>query len=409
MAEQTTTTRPVATNGTVPDYGYSPEYSDTPFTDFESIGSWTDLESLNLNWREKDLPERIRTKHVHRLHPYLGKFIPQLVEIFLRKFEPTAVCDPFCGSGTTLVEAASLGVNAVGCDISEFNTLMTKVKIGEYDLELLEFEVQDALNRALSTPRLALRERQAAPYQPSEYLASWFAPPALESLLSYRAMVDDYAHGDVLKVILSRAARSARQTTHFDLDFPKKPQTGPYECYKHGRICKPTEDAAQFLKRYSKDTLKRIREFAELRKRVALSVITDDTRTVEFPRHDLVVTSPPYVGLIDYHEQHRYAYELLGLEWKADQEIGPASKGNSKRARGEYVDKMVESFSNAKASLSRNGRMVVIVNDKLGLYDEIRERTGMRLESRLERHVNRRTGRRAGAFFESIFVWARKD
>ncbi len=36
----------------------------------------TPLESLNLNWREKDLPERERTKHVHRLHPYLGKFIP---------------------------------------------------------------------------------------------------------------------------------------------------------------------------------------------------------------------------------------------------------------------------------------------------------------------------------------------
>lgn len=40
----------------------------------------TPLETLNLNWSERELPERIRTKHVHRLHPYLGKFIPQLVE-----------------------------------------------------------------------------------------------------------------------------------------------------------------------------------------------------------------------------------------------------------------------------------------------------------------------------------------
>ena len=52
--------------------------------------------------------------------------------------------------------------------------------------------------------------------------------------------------------------------------------------------------------------------------------------------------------------------------------------------------------------------MVVIVNDKLGLYDEIRKEVGMRLEARLERHVNRRTGRRAGAFFESVFIWASK-
>ena len=34
---------------------------------------------LDLSWSERDLPERERTKHVHRLHPYLGKFVPQLV------------------------------------------------------------------------------------------------------------------------------------------------------------------------------------------------------------------------------------------------------------------------------------------------------------------------------------------
>jgi hypothetical protein len=57
----------------------------------------TPLEALNLNWRERDLPERVRTKHVHRLHPYLGKFIPQLAEVFLRKFfrAEQTVLDPF--------------------------------------------------------------------------------------------------------------------------------------------------------------------------------------------------------------------------------------------------------------------------------------------------------------------------
>ena len=69
---------------------------------------------------------------------------------------------------------------------------------------------------------------------------------------------------------------------------------------------------------------------------------------------------------------------------------------------------MIASFSNVKRSLVRWGRMVVIVNDKLGLYDEIRREVGMRLEARLERHVNRRTGRRAGDFFESILVWTKE-
>ena len=365
------------------------------------------MESLNLNWRERDLPERVRTKHVHRLHPYLGKFIPQLVEIFLRKYQPEMVCDPFGGSGTTLVEAASLGIESVGCDISSFNNLMSKVKTDKYDLELLEYEVHDALNQALEQPALTLRDCNAL-YHTSKYLLEWFAPSALRSLLAYQASLSNYFYSDVLKVILSRAARSSRQTTHFDLDFPKQPQSEPYHCYKHSKICKPTVDAARFLTRYSNDTLKRIREFSTIRKNVAASIITGDTREVHFPPHDLVITSPPYVGLIDYHEQHRYAYELLGLKWKADEEIGSASRGNSNRARAAYMDAMAESFVNVKKSLSRTGQMVVIVNDKLGLYDEIRERIGLKMETRIERHVNRRTGRRSGDFYESILVWSRK-
>lgn len=384
--------------------GYSPKYPVMPLTDASAVNPDTPLDELNLNWREQDLPERVRTKHVHRLHPYLGKFIPQLVEIFLRKFQPTTVCDPFSGSGMTLVEATALGINAIGCDISEFNSLIARVKTGTYDLELLEQEVSDILGRVLSDPQMALMER-GAPYSTSEYLSSWFAPPALESLLTYRALIPEYTYGDVLCLILSRSARSARLTTHFDLDFPKKPQTEPYRCYKHGRTCKPTQDAAKFLRRYSADTLNRIREFASVRREADVSVITGDSRTVEFPAHELIVTSPPYVGLIDYHEQHRYAYELLGLQWRAESEIGRASKGNSKRAQAEYVESISETFVNVRKSLVPGGRMVVIVNDKRNLYDEIREKVGMRLEARVERHVNRRTGRRAGAFFESVLVW----
>ncbi len=84
--------------------GYSPAYAQPAFTNFRGVTPSTDLSALNLNWREADLPEKERTKHVHRLHPCLGKFIPQLVEIFLRKFRPKTVYDPFAGSGTTLVE-----------------------------------------------------------------------------------------------------------------------------------------------------------------------------------------------------------------------------------------------------------------------------------------------------------------
>lgn len=381
----------------------NPTYDGASFTDFSAVTPDTDLASLNLNWREKDLPERLRTKHVHRLHPYLGKFVPQLVEIFLRKYQPTKVCDPFCGSGTTLVEAEALGIDSVGCDVSAFNCLLTRVKTEEYNLPLLEQEINDILtewhNRLQPSMFSLLRER------PDDYLSLWFAPQAREELLLYRSLIPNYGHQEVLKVILSRAARSARLTTHFDLDFPKAPRIDPYECHKHRRVCKPTEQAKRFLHRYSLDTLKRIKEFAALRSCATAQVIHGDARDVRFPDCDLVVTSPPYVGLIDYHEQHRYAYELLGLNGNRESEIGASWKGNSQRAVKQYVEDVTAVFANVASSLVPGSRMVVVVHDRRNLYDAIAERLGFEVEYRFQRHVNRRTGRRAGDFFEDVMVW----
>ena len=82
---------------------------------------------------------------------------------------------------------------------------------------------------------------------------------------------------------------------------------------------------------------------------------------------------------------------------------GQQPGGNSNRAQGAYIDNMVASIINVKKSLSRNGRMVVIVNDKLGLYEEIRLRAGLKLEARLERHVNRRNRPPSWRFFRERF------
>ena len=104
---------------------------------------------LDLSWSEAALPERERTKHVHRLHPYHGKFIPQLVEKLLdRYFAPGEhVFDPFAGSGTTLVQALESGLDATGLDVAAFNCLLMRVKTAEYDLTELEEELRDAYVR----------------------------------------------------------------------------------------------------------------------------------------------------------------------------------------------------------------------------------------------------------------------
>src|SRR5438128_9958851 len=104
---------------------------------------------LELSWSERDRPERERTKHVHRLHPYLGKFIPQLVEALLgRYFAPGQhVLDPFAGSGTTLVQALESGLDATGADIAAFNCLLMEVKTRRYSPFVREQELRCAYAR----------------------------------------------------------------------------------------------------------------------------------------------------------------------------------------------------------------------------------------------------------------------
>lgn len=359
---------------------------------------------LELSWSEDALPQVERTKHVHSLHPYLGKFIPQLVEVFLRRhFRPgQCVYDPFVGSGTTLVEANAFGAAAVGCDISAFNCLLTRVKTTAYSLGALELALRGVLEQSRHTVEVVSTE------DASDWLRAWYSKRSLSELLAYHCVASqslDDPNWDAARVILSRSARSARRTTHFDLDFPRQPIKEPYWCHKHKRTCRPVDEAIKFLCRYTDDTVRRIREFAEVQSDEPVEVIHGDARLVELPlKPSGIITSPPYPGLIDYHEQHRYAYELLGLDDLREREIGAAARGTSKASLEAYGDGISSVLAACATVLRPRGRIVIVVNDRRSLYPAILERSGLALEQRYQRHVNRRTGRRAGEYFEDVLV-----
>lgn len=100
----------------------------------------------DLNWALSfdHLREKDTTKHVHRLHPYKGKYIPQLVEYFIDEHTDNfktevffksgdIVLDPFLGSGTTIVQSQEMGIHSVGIDVSEFNCMISSCKVARYD------------------------------------------------------------------------------------------------------------------------------------------------------------------------------------------------------------------------------------------------------------------------------------
>lgn len=382
-----------------------------------------------------NVPEYQRTKHVHRLHPYLGKFIPQLVEWFLARYfnEEDVILDPFMGSGTTLVQGNEMKMHTIGVDISPFNCLIARVKTAKYDVAKARREILDAESRVtFFSQQLMPKSELVLSLSPdgqieeltrsllaecnSEYLKTWFAPRALLEMLYYRRIIVDYQYQDLLRVLLSRAVRSSRLIPHYDLATPKAPLPigQQYWCKKHNRYCVPIEECLAKIHAYSEDTARRIAQFDRLRSDKTVMVIQADSRTVDLKREladtpianrliDGIFTSPPYVGQIDYHDQHIYAYELFGFPRHDELEIGPKKKGKSLQAQRDYIDGIVAVFRNVLPLLKPDAKVFIVANDRLRLYPEIAKRSGLKIVDQFHRAVTKRTEQGDDPYQETIF------
>ena len=276
-----------------------------------------------------ELPERERTKHVHRLHPYLGKFVPQLVEALLARYvRPRGTrARSVRGVRDDARAGARVGVRRGG---RRRRVFQLPADAGQ-DRPLRPFLPREELRDADSRRGRSSGARRAATSPSGTHRGGRRAPPLPRAARRLRAR-------DVLRVVLARAARSARLTTHFDLEFPRAPQLEPYWCHKHRRTCRPVEEADKFLGRYLLDTLDRLKAFQRVRaasaRRRGPARRRPATSTLE-GRFDAILTSPPYPGLIDYHEQHRYAYELLGLDDRRERRAGRRrARHEPRRGRG---------------------------------------------------------------------------
>ncbi len=455
--------------------------------------SWKKKLGDDLNWALSfdQLREKDTTKHVHRLHPYKGKFIPQLVEYFIDihtdEFKNNVsfrkgdiILDPFVGSGTTLVQANELGIHSIGIDISRFNSLISEVKLLDYDLDLLKKEIVKIISSVISFEadnniknfenelsqtlanfnnkyfpghefryklnREIFNEQQFSREKEKEFLKiysglikkyniklkqnysenfleKWYIDNVRKEInyaFDLIKKIKDVKNKKLLAVVLSRAIRSCRATTHSDLATLKQPQLTSYYCYKHKKICRPLFSIKTMFSRYAWDSLERLNVFKDLKTQAYSIAVTADSRDVNIEKEierrsksfsnilqkqkiQGVFTSPPYVGQIDYHEQHAYAYDLMGFNRKDQSEIGPLYNGQGAEARESYVEGISKVLINCKKYLVKDFDIFLVANDKYNLYPKIADISGMKIVNRFKRPVLNRTERDRTPYSETIF------
>ena len=159
----------------------------------------------------------------HGWHRYVGRFPPHLIRALLNGMaadSDSRVCDPFAGSGTTLVECRLLGIPAVGIEISPLSALIARTKAtfprepqSLRDLALGLDAFFDGCDMWASRSEVShddVLARNGNLLEPFANVERWFTPEALLGVslaTEYAATLDGYVR-DALLVALSAKMRS---------------------------------------------------------------------------------------------------------------------------------------------------------------------------------------------------------
>jgi hypothetical protein len=237
------------------------------------------------------IPEGIHTiPCTHGLHRFPGKFIPNLPRYLIRQFTANGnkelIFDPFCGSGTTLVEAALEGVPFYGQDIDPLAIMITNAKttpLSKSDQSFLEKHWH----------KFNFQKNNQSLYPPTPNLNHWFSEIAVQELSAIKghclSLPDRLKRFSlvIFSSIIRRVSYADDQTqkTYVSHTLPKKPPL-------------PSDLFPVFLKR----ALTGMREYTD---RVGSSVegsstVSDARKVININRPFNVITSPPYIDSIDY-------------------------------------------------------------------------------------------------------------
>jgi len=256
----------------------------------------------------------------HGLHSYKGKFYPQLAKSLMNLSalpSGASVFDPFCGSGTTLLEGYLNGYRTYGCDMNPVAAKIANAKVGI--LNVNPDIVREVLGTLVSLiedePKISLEARDQFEPNCLEEISKWFPDPVISKinwLLSAIRSVSEGVIRDFLEVILSSIIRQVSQQDPSDLRIRRRKVL-----LKDANVFQMYMDAldTQYI---------RIEKFWSIRgyspsKFRSSKVVEGDSRMKQTFRAlglkknsvDLVLTSPPYATALPYIDTDRLSLLIL--------------------------------------------------------------------------------------------------
>jgi DNA modification methylase len=240
-------------------------------------------------------------RSIHAFHSYPARFIPEIPRAIIRELKPrksTYVFDPFCGCGTSLVEAQQAGYASVGVDLNPIGCLISRVKTTP-----LPSGFVSATARCIAEARQ--HEHNPLPHIPN--LTHWFRVDVCEALAALRlaiGQVEDPGTRQALEAVFSSIiVRVSNQ----DSDT------------RYAAVTKDVSAEAVFdAFAESAQTLASLALTLPLFAQAPATVINRnvfDIQPADFPGDvGLVITSPPYPNAYEYWLYHKYRMWWLGYD-----------------------------------------------------------------------------------------------
>jgi site-specific DNA-methyltransferase (cytosine-N4-specific) len=245
---------------------------------------------------------------VHGLHEYKGKFNPQVAKAILNIFDihpGDRVLDPFCGSGTTLVECAHLGVAGYGTDLNPLAVYLANAKL--LALSLASAELQQQLSK-LRKPSKRLPKIKRSSDARTDYLAAWFTSEMHDAIENLKHHIEATC-GNAAPVFLAIASNLLRDYSlqdPIDLRIRRRksplPSTPLFSAF--------VSAAEAFIGRLShaQDVIP-----PQASKGTAIRHdIISSSKPFSF-KFDAAITSPPYAMALPYIDTQRLSLVWLGL------------------------------------------------------------------------------------------------
>jgi len=298
--------------------------------------------------RDREVNESL----THPLHTYPARMHPgtarRLIDVVMEGRPYGTLIDPFCGSGTTLVEARAAGARAIGVDLNPLAVTLARAKTWTAPLprrRALRDVGQRIAGEVLAEGKQARRSghepaplRAPAGFDPNarnRRLARWFAPHVRRELELIATHIEDVRADDPE---IAEALTAALSAILYKVS-SRASDTDPTWVERH--VARGA--AARLFAQRVELLFAGLDEMTRVRGETP-QVIEADARTL-VDRLGAgaaagVVTSPPYAGTYDYAEQHRLRFDFLGIRHRAfdEGEIGARRSFDGDDRRGPRPD-----------------------------------------------------------------------